>query len=160
MGDCMARNKKTIFVISTAQQEVVQRIVDRWQKRLDRQRPVGGRTKVTQTDVIRAGLKTMAEQEGFKWPEDVVWGGIEQPEWNELFPEGDIFIQRTADGRAIVARYTWDQATGIIGQKPAVNWRDLQDDALKTLDTLPGRVGQLAGEHPCPPEIANRAIWD
>lgn len=140
---------KTLVVWSKRQIEILDKIRDRWQERIDDATPLEGRTRINRSDVIRAAAGLMAQLEGFDWPEDdVKWGG------NPLAAryEPPLFIRLTDDRRAVICRAVMDNQ-----QECAQNWQELEPEAFAVL--IEQGMDMVAGDHPCPPWLAAKARW-
>jgi len=54
--------------------------------------------------------------------------------------------------RAVVSRWSGNELT------PADNWEELEDDAISVVQDVGGAIN-LSGLYPCPPELAQRGVW-
>jgi len=131
---------KILTTLSDSQREILDQIVEMWQKQVDDQVARGERRRrrrVTQADVVREGLALIARTMGLDWPHNVRWG-VPEPTNEMLFPFGDIAIRLTEERRAVVVKMAWS-ADGIT-ETPVSNWEDLEEDALREVahEPLPG----------------------
>jgi hypothetical protein len=60
--------------------------------------------------------------------------------------------------RAVVSRRR-DHADGTWSFVPCANWEELEEEALEAVEAVGGAMN-LSGLYPCPPELAEKGIWE